>query len=837
MDNFTNGQPGPGQRNRFTGLLETDDSVQEDKPAPRKTEERSGPGKKGEPRPLETPYQKESSEFAPKIKVNLNYRPGLVSNQKDPNRFDRDRLFSAVTRGTPEALDGLLGYLRRTSKFLTDSEYTGQTALHIAIEKRSLPLVKLLVENGADVHARAYGEFFRKKKEGVYFYFGELPLSLAACTNQLDVVDYLLNNPHQKARLQEQDTQGNTVLHALVMIADDTEENTKFVSTTYVEILKAGVKLDPTCKLEEIVNYDGLNPLQLAAKTGKVEIFRHIIQREIKDPVYRHLSRKFTEWTYGPIHVSLYDLSSLDSFEENSVLEILAYSSDTPNRYKMVVLEPLNKLLQQKWETFASKRFYFSFASYLSFMIIFTAIAYYQPLRVKPSFPVEFTAGGFLWVSGLIIILLGGIYLIFAQSLYLRRRRQSLKTMCSDSCIEILMYGPAGVWHRESGEIGSLLGVSDIAREVAFSLLLSAVLYGASSENYVAVMVFSLLLGWVNTLYYTRGFQRTGIYSVMIQKTIMRDLLRFLLVYMIFLFGFAAALVTLMGDAPSVSQNKSLAHLESSGNHAMYGGLLSVSLELFKITIGMGDLDFQEHARFRYFVMLLLLLFVILTYILLLNMLIALMSETVTDISGYSKSVWKLQRAIAILEIEKAWLWRQGGKRRSGCFMSVGLNKKDERWCFRVEEIKWADWAKDVGVLKEDPGNTSDSEINPEGLQYFGQSIGDGGFDFPTDGVQDRAAGSLENVTVLWWPCEFHCFSSVFLKVKHKKNGNVESPVPVLDRQHPSENAFSERSHCWATPSSDHERFTDGGDSSVTTPVLNHPKTDIFGMVTAQVGL
>ncbi|NXD96295.1 TRPV2 protein, partial [Chaetorhynchus papuensis] len=757
MDKFTNGQPGPAQRNRFMGLLETDDSIQGDKPAPSKKEEGSGHGRKGEPQPLETPYQKESSDFAPKIKVNLNYRPGLVSNQKDPNRFDRDRLFSAVVRGSPEALDGLLEYLRRNSKFLTNSEYTdaktgktclmkallnlkngkndtipvlleidqktqnprplvnvscsdcfyrGQTALHIAIEKRSLDMVKLLVENGADVHARAHGEFFRKKKEGVYFYFGELPLSLAACTNQLDVVDYLLNNPHQKARLQEQDTQGNTVLHALVMIADDTKENTKFVSTTYVELLKAGVKLDPTCKLEEIVNYDGLNPLQLAAKTGKVEIFRHIIQREIKDPVYRHLSRKFTEWTYGPIHVSLYDLSSLDSFEENSVLEILAYSSDTPNRYKMVVLEPLNKLLQQKWETFASKRFYFSFISYLSFMIIFTAIAYYQPLRVKPSFPVEFTAGGFLWVSGLIIILLGGIYLIFAQSLYLRRRRQSLKTMCSDSCIEILIFIQA------------------------FSLLLSAVLYGASSENYVAVMVFSLLLGWVNTLYYTRGFQRTGIYSVMIQKTIMRDLLRFLLVYMIFLFGFAAgepslsalcglgcrqhfpegsnrvfpaALVTLMGDAPSVSQNKSLAQLESTGSHAMYGGLLSVSLELFKITIGMGDLDFQEHARFRYFVMLLLLLFVILTYILLLNMLIALMSETVTDISGYSKSVWKLQRAIAILEIEKAWLWRQGGKRRSGCFMSVGLNKKDERWCFRVEEIKWTDWAKDVGVLKEEP--------------------------------------------------------------------------------------------------------------------------------------
>lgn len=49
----------------------------------------------------------------------------------------------------------------------------GQTALHIAIERRSLDIVKVLVENGADVHARAHGEFFRKKNEGVCFYFGE----------------------------------------------------------------------------------------------------------------------------------------------------------------------------------------------------------------------------------------------------------------------------------------------------------------------------------------------------------------------------------------------------------------------------------------------------------------------------------------------------------------------------------------------------------------------------------------------------------------------------------------------------------------------------------------
>lgn len=50
---------------------------------------------------------------------------------------------------------------------------TGQTALHIAIERRCKHYVELLVEKGADVHAQARGRFFQPKDEGGYFYFGE----------------------------------------------------------------------------------------------------------------------------------------------------------------------------------------------------------------------------------------------------------------------------------------------------------------------------------------------------------------------------------------------------------------------------------------------------------------------------------------------------------------------------------------------------------------------------------------------------------------------------------------------------------------------------------------
>lgn len=49
---------------------------------------------------------------------------------------------------------------------------TGQTALHIAIERRNMTLVTLLVENGADVQAAANGDFFKKIEGRPGFYFG-----------------------------------------------------------------------------------------------------------------------------------------------------------------------------------------------------------------------------------------------------------------------------------------------------------------------------------------------------------------------------------------------------------------------------------------------------------------------------------------------------------------------------------------------------------------------------------------------------------------------------------------------------------------------------------------
>ncbi|XP_006105206.1 transient receptor potential cation channel subfamily V member 1 [Myotis lucifugus] len=579
--------------------------------------------------------------------------------------YDRRKIFEAVAQNNCEELESLLLFLQKSKKHLMDSEfkdpetgktcllkamlnlhdghnstipllleiarqtdsltelvnasytdsyYKGQTALHIAIERRNMALVTLLVENGADVQAAANGDFFKKTKGRPGFYFGELPLSLAACTNQLGIVKFLLQNSWQPADISARDSVGNTVLHALVEVADNTADNTKFVTSMYNEILILGAKLHPTLKLEELTNKKGLTPLALAASSGKIGVLAYILQREIQEPECRHLSRKFTEWAYGPVHSSLYDLSCIDTCEKNSVLEVIAYSSsETPNRHDMLLVEPLNRLLQDKWDRFVKRIFYFNFFVYCLYMIIFTTAAYYRP------------------VDGLIQ--------------YFLQRRPSLKSLFVDSYSEILFF------------VQSLF------------MLGTVVLYFCRRKEYVASMVFSLAMGWTNMLYYTRGFQQMGIYAVMIEKV---------------------AVVTLIEDGKNDSVAETTSHRWRGPGcrppDSSYNSLYSTCLELFKFTIGMGDLEFTENYDFKAVFIILLLAYVILTYILLLNMLIALMGETVNKIAQESKNIWKLQRAITILDTEKSFLKCMRKAFRSGKLLQVGYTpdgKDDYRWCFR----------------------------------------------------------------------------------------------------------------------------------------------------------
>ncbi|KAK2537411.1 Itgae [Columba guinea] len=126
--------------------------------------------------------------------------------------------------------------------------------------------------------------------------------------------------------------------------------------------------------------------------------------------------------------------------------------------------------------------------------------------------------------------------------------------------------------------------------------------------------------------------------------------------------------------------------------------------------------------------------------------------------------------------------------------------------------------------------------------------------------VSENTCAELQLHTL---PCDYDCFSSVFLRVKHelyKKNDNTEFAAPVLDRYQPSEMHFqlpykkdcgnetlctahlTLTSHIQTESVLGHTRevtmnvslTNSGGDSYMTTMVLNYPKTLRFKKVTVE---
>uniref|UniRef100_A0A3Q2DCU8 Transient receptor potential cation channel subfamily V member 1-like n=1 Tax=Cyprinodon variegatus TaxID=28743 RepID=A0A3Q2DCU8_CYPVA len=567
----------------------------------------------------------------------------------------------------------------------TDDCYKGQTALHVAIERRAFDYVKLLVEKGADVQAKASGTFFQRNLK-LGFYFGELPLSLAACTNQPEIVSFLMENPYRKADPTDKDTQGNTVLHTLVVIADNTPENTEIVASMYDKILVQHYKLnkDSNVQLESIENNNGLTPLKLAAKLGKIGLFRHILNREFTDKETWRLSRKFIEWVYGPVHSSLYDTTFIDTNEDNSVLEIIIYGKDVPNRPEMLKIEPLHSLLQDKWNGFGSRFFLVRFIFYLMYLAIFTIVTFYR----KDGKVLENTPEDHLRCMGEIISVLGAVWFLYKNITTFKKNPPNLSNLFTDGFSEILFFLQA------------------------ILLLVCVILYFCGRREYVGLLVLSLALAWMNVLYYTRGSKELGIYNVMMQRMILGDLLRFLSVYMILLFGFSAgnttkykylqtysdcvscrlwllsnmvyffpsvAVCALMKDSPEDERNKNLGLGSSIVVNATecskpsYNDIRFTILEMFKFTIGMGDLQFADNVEYMAVFYILLISYIVLTYILMLNMLIALMGFTVERLSGQSETIWNLQRASTILDMERTLPQCLRSKLYSGLLDVFGL--------------------------------------------------------------------------------------------------------------------------------------------------------------------
>eukprot|EP01064_Diplonema_japonicum_P001474 TRINITY_DN1094_c3_g1_i1.p1 TRINITY_DN1094_c3_g1~~TRINITY_DN1094_c3_g1_i1.p1 ORF type:complete len:992 (+),score=180.38 TRINITY_DN1094_c3_g1_i1:177-2978(+) len=531
-----------------------------------------------------------------------------------------------------------------------DSEgFAGEVALHFPIVHRDAALARLLLGRYPQaLFCRAKGSFFREPKEGCYF--GEYPLLFSVCTNQPDLVSTFLEvgvralGLSKNAHLKFRDIDRNTALHLCVYhnLPDMYDFIEELWKKHCPEILEEGT--------EELRNSQGYTPFTLSAKLGKQEIFNHLLQR-----------CSITEWKYGPVNCRKVALTELDrpvsheGAKRKGVLQILE-----EEQHSHLLMHPLILQLQQyKWDTFAGRYFINRFCVVCAFIEVFfvasvlksdtradsdlsagvvlaslvtgftvwysaVALSRNLPLAAQPDWPAHvciFLATSLATVSYFIpsvalysesIVVLGALW----------KAMREMKEMYSDSIVDYFSCKGAQLMEN--------------VISLTFSCLILAAVcsryYDAPMAEDLSLAFASLAL-WSYVLWLLLGFRMTGPFVIMIWKMLCSDILRFLLIFAAFLFGFAQTFFILLDESGFESFVRRV--------HVCFVALL-----------GQAELSHEESNKFPVLSTTLLLMYVLLVSILLLNLLVAMMSSTYAEIQEEAEKVWRLQWTRLIFSIE-----------------------------------------------------------------------------------------------------------------------------------------------------------------------------------------
>ncbi|XP_045433667.1 transient receptor potential cation channel subfamily V member 5 isoform X2 [Pipistrellus kuhlii] len=464
--------------------------------------------------------------------------------------------------------------------------FVGQTALHVAIMNQNVNLVRALLAHGASVSARATGTAFHLSPHN-QIYFGEHPLSFAACVGSEEIVRLLIEHG---ANIRAQDSLGNTVLHILIF-----QPNKTFACQMYNLLLSYDGRGGHLQSLDLVPNHQGLTPFKLAGVEGNTVMFQHLMQK-----------RKHIQWTYGPLTSTLYDLTEIDSWGEKVSFLELVVSSKKREARQILEHTPVKQL-----EAYVTEQ---------------------DKIRL---------VGELVTIVGALIMLILEIPDIF-------------RVGASRYFGQTVLGGPFHVIIITSASL----------------VLVTMVMRLSNTRGEVVPMSLGLVLGWCSVIYFARGFQMLGPFSIMIQKMIFGDLLRFCWLMAVVILGFASAFfIIFQTEDPS-----------KLGEFYDYPTSLFTTFELF-LTLIDGPANYDVDLPFMYHIAYA--AFAIIATLLMLNLFIAMMGDTHWRVAQERDELWRAQIVATTVMLERKmprFLWPRSGI----CGYKYGLG---DRWFLRIESL------------------------------------------------------------------------------------------------------------------------------------------------------
>ncbi|XP_071154324.1 transient receptor potential cation channel subfamily V member 5-like isoform X2 [Mytilus edulis] len=542
-------------------------------------------------------------------------------------------------------------------------EYYGESALHFAIVNEDPAMVKFLLDHGADYHQRATGNFFTpddqkesrtdslehewvdlcEKTDYVgHVYYGEYPLSFAASLGQEECVRLLLA---KGANPNLQDTNGNTVMHMLVI---HDKKNSQLNGQEHAQkkemfdlLLNMGGKLD-------IKNRQGLTPLTLSAKLPRKEMYEHILEKV-----------RAVMWIYGNVTCAGYPLKYIDTISEtgeinkDSVLSLVVYG-EQENHLSMMDGLVVN-LLKEKWVTFARFRFYRRFLAFITYFIIFLVAFALRPGEDKcPGTVQTFNQTG-NGMTNTTSAPADPCFLLKACDTN-DKIRWALEIIVLLAAIMYLCLAMKEIYHQGFTIFFTTLGGAPMKMLFLLSCVFVVMMLpgrATCSTQYEDVVAVLAILGTAPYfLFFCRGFKILGPFVVMIYKMVKGDLLRFFIIYVVFIIGFSQSMYIVFRNYEENKENPFKDPAESiMGMFMMSLGEFGDYYENFEKT---------EHPILS---KIMFAIYMILVTLLLVNMLIAMMGNTYQLINETQKE-WFRQWAKVVLVIEQSVTTEERKKQR-----------------------------------------------------------------------------------------------------------------------------------------------------------------------------
>ncbi|OXB71816.1 UNVERIFIED_CONTAM: hypothetical protein H355_002785 [Colinus virginianus] len=552
---------------------------------------------------------------------------------------DSRPFYFRVWNGLSQKLQGKKSWDKHLDEiYLLQQKRICESPLLQAAKENNIPVImKLLTDGTCDIYQRGA--------------VGETALHVAALYDNLEAALALMEAAPElvNERMTSELYKGEHVLSFAACVGN--EEIVQLLIENGADI-RAQDYLEGPRSLELIPNNEGLTPFKLAGVEGNTVMFQFLMQR-----------RKHNLWSFGPLTTVLYDLTEIDSWaEDQSFLELIVSTKKREAR-QILDLTPVKELVSLKWNMYGRPYFCFLALFYVLYMVCFTMCCVYRPLKPRIGNKTS-SRDNTIYVQKM----LQESYVTYEDEL---RLVGELITVIGAVVIlvleipDILRVGAAKYFGQ------TILGgpFHIIVITYACMILVTMVMRLTSTTGEVVPMSFALVLGWCNVMYFARGFQMLGPFTIMIQKMIFGDLMRFCWLMAVVILGFASAFYIIFQ-----TENP-----ENLGQFYNYPMSLFTTFELF-LTIIDGPANYDVDLPFMYSVVYF--AFAIIATLLMLNLLIAMMGDTHWRVAHERDELWRAQIVATTVMLERKLprcLWPRSGI----CGREYGLG---DRWYLRIEE-------------------------------------------------------------------------------------------------------------------------------------------------------